>query len=169
MICAVGADVLIRPVYRAAGRGDRICRGGYHPPAGRHMGRSLRDAMNVKPRRARALPLPACGWRPHPSDEICRPGETVEKAVARIDTGRKIVTKETQEGCLSFLIIRFWNFSKVSKSSSACQKDFFDKLTGALSHRQRPGGSAVYNMDPIFVLQVIQHAFQTADGNLHTL
>ena len=28
--------------------------------------------------------------------------------------GRKIVTKETQEGCLSFLIIRSWNFFKVS-------------------------------------------------------
>ena len=54
--------------------------------------------------------------------------ETVEKVVERRDTGRKIVTKETQEGCLSFLIIRFWNFFKVSKSSSACRKDFFDKL-----------------------------------------
>ena len=56
------------------------------------------------------------------------PSETVEKAAARVDTGRKIVTKETQEGCLSFLIIRFWNFFKVSKSSSACQKSLFDKL-----------------------------------------
>ena len=54
--------------------------------------------------------------------------ETVEKVVERRDTGRKIVTKETQEGCLSFLIIRFWNFFKVSKSSPACRKDFFDKL-----------------------------------------
>ena len=54
--------------------------------------------------------------------------ETVEKVVERRDTGRKIVTKETQEGCLSFLIIRSWNFFKVSKSSPACRKDFFDKL-----------------------------------------
>ena len=54
--------------------------------------------------------------------------ETVEKVVERRDTGRKIVTKETQEGCLSFLIIRFWNFFKVSWSSPACRKDFFDKL-----------------------------------------
>ena len=58
------------------------------------------------------------------------PPETVEKVVERRDTGRKIVTKETQEGCLSFLIIRFWNFFKVSKSSPACRKDFFDKLRG---------------------------------------
>ena len=40
--------------------------------------------------------------------------ETVEKVVERRDTERKIVTKETQEGCLSFLIIRSWNFFKVS-------------------------------------------------------
>ena len=64
-----------------------------------------------------------------PPAEPGDPSETVEKAAARVDTGRKIVTKETQEGCLkvncpagaregglghSFLIIRSWNFFKVS-------------------------------------------------------
>ena len=42
--------------------------------------------------------------------------------------GRNIVTKETQEGCLSFEIISFLNFLKVKKLASACRKDFFDKL-----------------------------------------
>ena len=50
----------------------------------------------------------------HPSNRDGGLFETVEKAAARRDTGRKIVTKETQEGCRSFLIIRSWNFFKVS-------------------------------------------------------
>ena len=60
--------------------------------------------------------------------------ETVKKVVERRDTGRKIVTKETQEGCLSFLIIRSCNFEKDSRSCSAWRKDFFDKLSRRAEH-----------------------------------
>ena len=46
-------------------------------------------------------------------------------------TGGKIATKETQEGCLSFLINRFSELFRVLKNASSLSERLFDKLERA--------------------------------------
>ena len=64
-----------------------------------------------------------------------RPAETVKKSQNLQIPGRKIATKGTQEGFLSFSITVFSNFFKVEKICAVCRKDF---STGCAGHP--PGG-----------------------------
>ena len=52
--------------------------------------------------------------------------------------GRKIVTKETQEGCLSFLIISFSELFKVLKNLHRQSKSLFDCLRPRTALLRRP-------------------------------
>ena len=51
-------------------------------------------------------------------------------------TGRKIVTKETQEGCLSFSIKVFQNFLSAEKLVEAVEKNFSTALGLPLCERE---------------------------------
>ena len=55
-----------------------------------------------------------------PADTLVRRLEVIDKVVRTNFTGRKIVTKETQEGCLLFAILSFKNSLRVFKTYSAC-------------------------------------------------
>ena len=56
-------------------------------------------------------------------------GSECQKTVKTPSTGRKRVTRGTQEGFLSFSIRSFQNFFKVLKTCSGWRKYFFDRLS----------------------------------------
>ena len=60
----------------------------------------------------------------------------LSKAAGIEMAGRKIVTKETQEGCLSFLINQFSELFGVLKIAGSLSKRFFDKLRRLPSEAQ---------------------------------
>ena len=57
--------------------------------------------------------------------------ETVEKLGNLPPSERKIVTKETHQGCLSFAITGFQNFLVLKNRTQLVKKGFFDKLRPA--------------------------------------
>ena len=81
-------------------------------------------------------PVLFCGGRP-----LGRPAEC-QKTVKTPTTGRKRVTRGTQEGFLSFSIRSFQNFKKVLKTCSGWRKHFFDSLGAAPLGGPVPGPDA---------------------------
>ena len=72
-------------------------------------------------------------------------GLECQKMVKTASTGRKRVTRGTQEGFLSFLIRSFQNFFKGLKTCSGWRKHIFDSLSpgGSRGLTKRAGGPII--------------------------
>jgi len=65
--------------------------------------------------------------------------------------GRKIVTKETQEGCLSFSINKFSEHHRSSENLLRLAKGFFDSL----SH-DNPAGTSSFSAAAAYIISELK-------------